>query len=314
MKFQIMLQILFKLLRRRKISAAQLAKECGVSVRSVYRYIEELSVAGVPLFVTRGRNGGVTLPDTYRLPENFFTAAEYGAAVNALSALYEQTRDEICQTALEKLAQRHKKDGRSLAISGNILVDSSTWGDAYGFSDMLHGLEEAIERCECLDLSYIDRTGAESRRIVEPHLLIYKQNIWYLYAWCRTRKNFRLFRVGRIRGAGGTNERFARREIDRESLPLDFTFADAEMVQLRLAVQKEALPDVEEWLGMSSVRTVNGTLTAEATLPRSEALLAKLLSFGCGVRVLDPEPLAEEVRARAQALAHMYAERESGAK
>ena len=308
MKFQVMLQILFKLLRRRKISAHRLAEECGVSLRSVYRYIEELSVAGVPLDVARGRNGGVCLPETYRLPENFFSEEEYGAAVNALHALYEQTHDEDCKAALEKLLQQRKADGKSLAISGNILVDGSGWGDAYDFSDKLHALEDATERRECLDIAYIDREGAESRRTVEPHLLIYKQNIWYLYAWCRARRDFRLFRIGRVRSARGTGETFERRAIDRAHLPLRFTFADTELVQLRLAVEKRALPDAEEWLGVNSIRTVNGQLFAEATLPAGEVLVSKLLSFGSGVRVLEPQALACAVRARAQELAALYKE------
>ena len=308
MKFQIMLQILFKLLRRRKVSAVQLAAECGVSARSVYRYIEELSVAGVPLTVERGRNGGVCLPDTYRLPENFFTEKEYDAALNALRALYEQMHDEALKSALEKLAQQRKKDGRSLAISGNILVDGSTWGDAYEFSDKLHALEEATERRECVELLYTDRGGAESKRVVEPHLLIYKQNIWYLYAWCRTRKAFRLFRIGRIRSADRTGETFARRAIDRQNLPLNFTFADAEMVTLQLSVQKKALPDAEEWLGVGCIRTVNGAHFAEATLPAGEVLLSKLLSFGNGIKVLSPAAIAEQVRQAALAAARLYGE------
>ena len=227
--------------------------------------------------------------------------------MNALHALYEQMHDETVRAALEKLSQQRKTDGKSLTISGNILVDGSGWGDAYEFSDKLHALEDATERRECLDLAYIDREGAESRRTVEPHLLIYKQNIWYLYAWCRRRQDFRLFRIGRIRSASGTGETFARREIDRAHLPLDFTFEDAEMVQLRLAVEKKALPDAEEWLGIARIRTVNGGLFAEATLPAGEVLLSKLLSFGDGVRVLEPKALAAEVRARAEALAALYA-------
>lgn len=196
MKFQIMLRILFRLLKNRKASARELARENGVSERSIYRYAEELIVSGVPLDIVRGRGGGIFLPDTYKLPENFFTREEYAAAVNALGALYEQLHDDAAKSALDKLALQQKADSRNMSFSGNIVVDGGTWGDAYDFSEKLRVLEDAAERCECLDICYIDRGGKESRRIVEAHLLVYKQNIWYLYAWCRTRRDFRLFRIG----------------------------------------------------------------------------------------------------------------------
>ena len=306
MKFQIMLKILFRLLKARKASAAQMARDFGVSERSIYRYAEELSISGVPIDIIRGRNGGICLPDTFRLPANFFTREEFAAAVNALTALYEQLPDEAVKDALEKLLRQQKSDSRDLALSGNILVDSGTWGDAYSFSDKLKLLEDATEGCSCLDLSYIDRGGKESRRTVEPHLLIYKQNIWYLYAWCRARKDFRLFRVGRIRSARETGEKFEKREVDRANLPLKFNFKDEELIRLRLAVQKEALPDIEEWLGMDNVRVEGGDILAEAELPGGEVLYAKLLGFRSGVRVLSPSSVAQELARRARALLRQY--------
>ncbi len=305
MKFQAMLRILFRLLQRRSVTAAELARDAGVSERSIRRYLEELIVAGVPLDIIRGRNGGICLPDTYKLPENFFTKEEYAAAVNALGALYEQMRDETVKQALDKLAMQSKADGRALAVSGYVLVDNGTWGDAYNFSDKLNVLETAAEERECLELCYTDRAGRETRRTVEAHLLIYKQNIWYLYAWCRTRKDFRLFRVGRIRSARRTGERFERREVDRAHLPLKFSFADTELVEVRFSVRPAALPDMEEWLGMENIRT-GDPIVAEATLPAGEVLLSKILSFGDGVKVLSPPALAEAVRARAAALAAQY--------
>ena len=242
MKFQAMLKILFTLLKKRKVSATELAAACGVSERSIHRYLEELIVSGVPIDILRGRNGGIFLPDTYKLPENFFTKEEYGAAVNALSALYEQLHDPDVKNALEKLLSQKKESGRNLALSGLVVVDSGTWGDAYEFSDKLKVLEDAAENAECLDLLYVDRIGSESRRTIEPHLLIYKQNIWYVYAWCRKRKDFRLFKVGRIRSARLTGEKFDRREIDRSNLPLKFYFENAELTQIRFAVKKRLCP------------------------------------------------------------------------
>ena len=312
MKFQVMLQILFRLLKKRKESAARMAKDFGVSERSIYRYAEELSIGGVPIDIIRGRKGGICLPDTFRLPSNFFTREEFAAAVNALSALYEQTGDEATKEALEKLLRQEKADSRDLALSGNILVDSGTWGDAYDFSDKLKCMEDATERRACLDLSYIDRNGVESRRTVEPHLLIYKQNIWYLYAWCRTRGDFRLFRVGRIRSARDTGERFERRPVDRANLPLKFNFENAELVHLRLAVERSALPDIEEWLGMDSVQISEEGIRAEADLPGGEILLSKLLGFGGRVRVLGPASLAADLQERARGMLRQYAQDGTG--
>lgn len=306
MKFQIMLRILFALLKRKQTNARELAAENEISERSVYRYTEELIVAGVPIDIIRGRGGGIFLPDTYKLPETFFTKEEYAAAVNALGALSEQMRDEASKSALDKLLQQQKAATRSLSLSGNIIVDSGTWGDAYDFSDKLKVLEDAIENQKCLELTYVDRGGRESRRTIEPHLLIYKQNIWYVYAWCRARKDFRLFKIGRIRGARATGETFERREIDRNNLPLKFDFENAELVQLKLRIEKKALPDAEEWLGIGNIRVKDDGIFAEATLPAGEALLSKLLSFGDGIRVLQPARLAEEVKERAERLLRAY--------
>ena len=306
MKFQVMLKILFTLLRKRKTSAAQLAAENDVSERSIHRYVEELIVSGVPIDIIRGRGGGICLPDTYKLPENFFTKEEYAAARNALGALYEQLPDETVKSALEKLDRRNKEDSRNLTISGNILVDSGTWGDAYDFSEKLRVLEEATENCSCLDIQYIDRGGNASRRVIEPHLLVYKQNIWYIYAWCRTREDFRLFRIGRIRSARDTGETFVKREFDKRHLPLQFNFENAELKEIRLAVTQKALPDVEEWLGMDNVREEKEGLIATATVPAGEVLLSRLLSFGNGIRVLEPASLAQELKDRAQKLCALY--------
>ena len=167
-------------------------------------------------------------------------------------------------------------------------------------------LEEATENCSCLDIQYIDRGGNASRRVIEPHLLVYKQNIWYIYAWCRTREDFRLFRIGRIRSARDTGETFVKREFDKRHLPLQFNFENAELKEIRLAVTQKALPDVEEWLGMDNVREEKEGLIATATVPAGEVLLSRLLSFGNGIRVLEPASLAKELKDRAQKLCALY--------
>ena len=112
MKYQIMIGILFTLLARRKISAGELAAKYDCSVRSIYRYIEELVVAGVPVDVARGANGGIYISDTFKLPKGFMTREEYARTREAMLAMLGQTGDEALKSAVEKITT-----GRSRAIS-----------------------------------------------------------------------------------------------------------------------------------------------------------------------------------------------------
>ena len=87
-----MIDIMMTLLSRKKMTAQYLATKYDISTRSVYRYVEELNVCGVPVDIVRGRYGGISIPDTFRLPSWYFTRDEYTATVNALNAMSSQVR------------------------------------------------------------------------------------------------------------------------------------------------------------------------------------------------------------------------------
>ena len=106
MKYNVMLKILMLLLQKRKITAAEIARRYEVSVRSVYRYIDELIVCGVPIDIERGRYGGLTIADTFRFPTGYFTREEYAATINALEAMSSQISDENLVSAREKLESK----------------------------------------------------------------------------------------------------------------------------------------------------------------------------------------------------------------
>ena len=116
MKYQIMVRMLMMLLSRKKVTAAEIAQKYEISVRSVYRYIEELNVSGIPIDVVRGRYGGIYVADTFRLPSGYFTRGEYTAAINALTAMTTQVGDEDTLSALEKLKHQQKSDKRDVSI------------------------------------------------------------------------------------------------------------------------------------------------------------------------------------------------------
>lgn len=303
MKFQIMLEILFTLLARKRVIAREFADRYGISLRSVYRYVDELTVAGIPIDVARGSQGGIYISDTYKLPRGFFTKEEYRAATNAILAMHEQLGSPLLKNVADKLSAQFKSEKFDVSLSGNILVDSGTWGDERKFSEKLTLIEQAVNQREALFIDYSDRDGNNSKRTILPHLLVYKQNIWYTYAWCKTRNDFRLFKLGRMRSVVKTGETFERIPFSREQIPLSFWTNEENTVNARFEILAEALPFAEEWLGVENIRKDNGSFYADVILPDDDSLVGKILSAGAGFRVLSPASLALRVKAEALRIA-----------
>lgn len=303
MKYRIMLKMLVMLTTKRKVTAKEIADRFEISQRSVYRYVEELSVAGVPVDVVRGRYGGIFISDTYRLPSGYFTKGEYDAVLNALQAMSGQISDENITTAWEKLASRKKEDRRELSVCGNIIVDGGSWADMGSFSEKMKVCEQAVKDNLCLDIDYISRGGEHSRRIIEPYVLVYKQNVWYVYAFCHSRQDFRTFKIGRIKLARFTGATFERKEISRDQIPLNFEYSSEQLTSVTLEIKKDALAYVEELIGVDNVEPRGNALIATVALPDDDTLVDKILGYGGKIRVLAPDGLKERVRQAALAIA-----------
>ena len=306
MKYQTMIDMLFTLLLRRRVSAGELAARYDISVRTVYRYIDEMTVAGIPIDVARGSGGGIYISDAYKLPKGYMTREEYDRAIGAMQAMESELHDPALESAIRKLSAKAKEERRDGAITGNILVDSGTWGSERKFSEKLSLLERATAEREALEIDYVARDGQHSRRTILPHLLVYKQNIWYVYAFCRMRGAFRLFKVGRMRSIVKTGEFFEPMPFSRDDVPLSFWTDTQQSVEAKFALSPEVLPFAEEWLGIENVYEADGKYYADAVLPDDDSLVEKILSAGAGFKVLSPASLAERVRNEAQKIIESY--------
>lgn len=303
MKYQIMIKMLMLLTSRRKVTAREIAERFEISVRSVYRYVEELNVAGVPVDVARGRYGGIFIADTFKIPSGYFTRGEYAATVNALTAMLSTIDDVNLVSALEKLQREQKADKRELTVCGNIIVDGGSWADLGKFPQKMKVCEQAVRDCECLEIDYFSREGEHSKRVIDPHVLIFKQNVWYIYAFCHSRQDFRTFKIGRIKGARFTGRNFVKKEITKDEIPLNFDYTTEELINVTLSIKKDALSDVEEWLGIDNVEPYGNGLIATVSLPDDEMLVGKILGYGGKVKVLSPVSLKNRVKAAAIAIA-----------
>ncbi|MDE7082096.1 MAG: YafY family transcriptional regulator [Clostridia bacterium] len=303
MKYNVMLKILMLLLQKRKVTATEIAQRYEVSVRSVYRYVEELTVCGVPIDVARGRYGGITIADTFRLPTGYFTREEYAATLNALDAMSSQISDESLISAREKLESRQKIEKRELSVCGNVIVDGGTWGGSAKFSEKMRVCEQAVNDSKSLLIDYISREGEHSKRVIDPHVLIFKQNVWYVWAFCHTKQEFRTFKIGRIKSASFTGKTFTKKEFNRDDVDLVFKRNTEEFTEVTFIIEKNSLADAEEWLGIDNIEPHGTGFTATLTLPDDDVLVNKILSYGGAVKVASPPELKERVKAAAKKIA-----------
>lgn len=307
MKYEIMLGILFDLLSKKSVTAKYLAEKYEVSVRSIYRYINTLSLAGVPLYTIRGNKGGFAIIDTYKFSSNFLTVNEFEQTINALMAIVEGIPNKTLSSVIDKLKSTIKNDYSNVSInSTSLIIDAGPWGDAVGYKAKLSVIQKSIESNIPLNIKYHDRNGTISDRVIHPHVIVFKQGLWYVYAYCTLRNTFRFFKIGRIEQASFTNSTFSRKEVKPSDLPLNFWENSTSNENVIMEIDKHVLSDVEEWLGIENVKQVNGKHVADVNLPYDAGLVSKIISYGKGIKVLSPNKLINDVKTLAKQILENY--------
>ena len=307
MKFEIMLKILFELLSKKCVKAQYLAEKFEVSVRSIHRYINALDMAGVPIYTVRGSQGGFSIVDTYKLSSTFMTVKEFEQTISALSAITESVPNKELTNVISKLKSTVKNEYSGFDVKGgNLIIDAGPWGDTVGYKSKLLVIQRSIEETKKLQIIYHDRNGDVTERIIEPHVIVFKQGLWYVFAYCNLRNEFRFFKTGRIEQATVLNETFTRRDLSKMELPLNFWHNNVETADIVLEIDKSCLSDVEEWLGIENIRKTACKYIAEVKLPLDNGLVSKIMSFGSGIKVVSPLSLKKSVKEFANQILSNY--------
>ena len=307
MKYEIMMGILFDLLAKRFVKATYLAEKYEVSVRSIYRYINALENAGVPLYTLRGNRGGFAIVDTYRFSSTFMTEKEFESTINALTAITDSIPNKTLNSALNKLKATIKNEYSGFDIkSGNLIIDAGPWGDTNGYKSKLAIIQKSINDSKKLFIRYHDRNGEITERTISPHVIVFKQGLWYIFAYCTLRNEFRFFKTGRIEFANLLEEKFTRHDLSKMDLPLDFWHNCVETTDVVMEIDKKCLSDVEEWLGIENITNVNEKHIASVKLPFDNGLIMKIMSYGSGLKVLEPTELKLKIKKCAQDIIKNY--------
>ena len=282
------------------VTANELAQKYEMSTRSIYRYVAVLSEGGVPIESQQGRGGGWRIIDTYKVKATYFTDEEYKRLIFALQSF--SLQDDVIKSVTQKLEGLKRVHSSATVLKNNQFVVDST---DISVGDKVNVLSDAISQRQLCTIEYHSKDGVDTVRTVEPYCLVMKDGTWYVYCFCRLRKGFRYFKVGRIVRLE-VGEKFVGREfrVDSSVIQTD-VLRDKELCQVLLSLDASALSATEEWLGVNAVARVGNEYIAKATLPYDDMLVNRVMSLGSGVKVERPEKLRQAVVARCEEIAKL---------
>lgn len=285
-------QMVYYLLRKGHATAPELAERLGVSVRTVYRDLDALSGAGIPVYAEPGRKGGIFLLEGFVLDRAVLSEKERQEILSALQGLAAVGNADNGAT-LEKLSAIFR-----LSSENWYEVDFSRWGEPTRDNEKFEMLKQAVIRRRCVRILYAGAYKAESMRTIHPLKLLYKSRAWYLKAYCTAKEDFRLFKLNRILQWEMLEEEFA---------PMPYPAAENHPVQeipnVVLCFPGEMAYRVYDEFEVNQIRPQeNGDLLVSAPMPRDGWLVGFLLSFGPQVEVIEPVSLKADLAAQARAI------------
>ena len=302
MKIDRLIGILSILLQKEMTTAPELAEHFEVSRRTINRDIEALCKAGVPIQTTQGTGGGISIMNGYRMDRTILTSKDMQVILAGLRSLDSVSGSKYYGQLMEKL-----QTGSSEMISGkdSMLIDLSSWYKT-SLAPKIATIQDAIENRHIISFKYYAPTG-ESTRTIEPYYVVFKWSSWYVYGWCRKRKDYRLFKLNRMDMLKDTGKDFVCRNAPLPDLETENIYP------MEIKVKALFTPDVkwrlvEEFGPGCYQETKDGKLLFTADYTDADYFIDWIMTFGDKAEVLEPEDVRKRIREIVTAMTKTYKE------
>lgn len=296
-----LIQIIFLLLRHENITAKQLAQELSVSTRTIYRDINTLSIAGIPITSQKGYGGGLSLLEGFALDKSYFTQEEQSNIIQALQILKSSHYPDADRT-LNKVAGLFSHTLQSDWLE----IDFSYWGSPEKERRNMTALERAVINKYVIKFTYYNSELTITEQTVEPLKLLFKSHSWYLIAFSRRREEIRTYKLSRIRNLQITDQLFDR------TLPADFSLTPAYQEEYNIPLfklrfsKKIAYKVYDEFQEEYIKKLEDGTLEVTFRYQLSDWTFLYLLSFGEYVEIIEPVEARMLLKEKAQKILALY--------
>lgn len=282
-----------------RVTAKELSERFEVSQRTIYRGIDALSVAGIPVYTEKGKGGGISLLPGFTLNQSLLTEKEQEEIISALQALEAVKPKEMTQ-ALTKLSAVFN----TKAVNW-IDVDFSDWGRED--NELFSKLKTAIFDKIVVVFDYYSAKGEKTNRSVEPMQLFFKQRAWYLKGFCLSRQNIRLFKLTRMKNLIFTEQCFNERSSSMilfEALQNEKSY---NYIELRLKIAPEMAYRVYDEFEPHNIKKLSdGNFISTVVFPEDEWMYGYIMSFGDYIEVLEPVHIRELIQERLKKAVKKY--------
>ena len=270
-------EIVYILMQKRKTTAKELADKFEVSTRTIYRDIETLSTANIPIYASKGKDGGIGLLDEYILNKTILSEEEQNQILFALQGM-KKVKGQDEKDILEKLSILFNKK-----INDWIKIDFSSWGNDK--EERFDIIKSAILNKQLIQFTYYNSNGEESKRIVEPLQIWFKDKSWYLISYCKLKEGYRIFKIARIKEIKILQEHFER-ELPKEEEKEKHNF---KIIELELEIDNAMTYRVyDEFENEEITKKEDGNFIIKVKYPENGWVYGYILSFGEYAKVLNP--------------------------
>lgn len=300
MQINRLFEIVYILLEKKTITANQLAAHFEVSKRTILRDIETLSIAGIPIYTSKGKGGGISILDNFILNKTTISEEEQSQILIALQSLA-SIQHINASDVLSKLGALFAKTDTNW-----IEVDFSRWGNTAPDQEKFELLKTAIIKKLPVSFMYPSSYGKITNRTIYPLKLIFKSKAWYIQAYCLAKKDYRIFKINRILQIRVLSDSFAGQDFLPP--PLEASAPSSEiLVHLKLIFSAEAAHRIYDEFDIKNVlNNEDGSFTVTIDLPNDYWLYGFLLSFGTMVRVVEPQNVKDCLLAQVETIKEFY--------
>ena len=292
-------EIIYILLGKRRVTAKELAERLEVSTRTIYRDIDTLSLAGIPVYTEKGKGGGISLLPDFVLNKSLLSEQEQNDILSALHGLSNINAGKTGQV-LQRLSTIFNKTATNW-----MEVDFSDW--SFGNGDIFEGFKTAILQQHVVEFDYYNARGERDRRRVEPIQIWFKSKAWYLKGFCLTRQDMRLFKLIRANNLTITEEAFGQRDLSVLASDFESKSNQNQCVFIKLKISPEKAYRVHDEFHENMIeKQADGSYIVTMECAGDDWTYDFVLSFGEHIEVLSPGHIRATIKEKALKISEKY--------